>query len=306
MTSPTALVIDCDPGIDDALALMLAAAAPQLDLRAVTCVAGNRPVPVTAANARKILDVVDLDAVPVYAGAARPLAYPEPRCNEVHGLDGLGGARLAGRNAIAAGHAADVIVDLLASEPSGSLTLVAIGPLTNLALAEIKAPGVLRRARQVAVMGGAAFVPGNVTPAAEFNFYADALAAHVVVTSGAKPLVFGLDVTRKVAMSPQWIESVARRGSRAGEAAGAMLQAYAAHPLLHDACPIAWLIDPTLFTLQEFALGIEWREGSAEGNSRAFPPPPTGGPNAPNVLLATEVDAPRLLDMVRVHLDTLA
>ena len=179
------VIIDCDPGIDDALALMLAAASPELRLLGVTCVAGNRPVAQTALNACRVLDLAGCTSVPVHSGCARPIARVEPRAGLVHGGDGLGEVALAVTRQPEGPHATDFMADTLLSAAPGSVTLIAVGPLTNLALVEIKHPGVLQRAGDVLVMGGAAFRRGNITPHAEFNFYADPVAANVVCSSGA-------------------------------------------------------------------------------------------------------------------------
>ena len=262
---PMPLVIDCDPGIDDALALLLAAASPELELLGVTCVAGNRPVEVTSDNACRVLDLAGRGDVPVHRGCERPLAYGDARVNLVHREDGLGGVPLPRTRAPSAPHAIDFLEQALSGEP-GQVTLVAVGPLTNLALAEIRRPGLLRRARRVLLMGGAAFCPGNVTPSAEFNFYADALAAHTVMSAGASLSVFGLDVTRQVGLTPQWIRSLADLGNRCGPAASAMLQGYARPvPQLHDACPIAWLLAPALFVLEPCLVAVDARPGLTEG-----------------------------------------
>src|SRR5205085_7927837 len=185
--------MDCDPGIDDALALMLAAASPELRLLGVTCVAGNVPVTLTAPNARRLLDLAGCTSVPVCAGCARPIARADMRSDGVHGSNGLGGVVLPGEGRPEAMHATDYLADVLLREAPGSITVIAVGPLTNLALVELKHPGTLRRARELLVMGGAAFRPGNVTPHAEFNFHCDPVAAHVVLEAGASLTLFGLD-----------------------------------------------------------------------------------------------------------------
>ncbi len=266
MAARIRLIIDCDPGIDDALALWVAAASEEFELLGVTCVAGNRPVDTTSDNACRLLDAAGRGDVEVYAGCSRPLAYPQPRCNLVHGDNGLGGVVLPQCRAASSLHAADFIEHtLLAAEP-GQVTLVAIGPLTNLALAEIKRPGLLRRARALLIMGGAAFCEGNVTASAEFNFHADALAAHTVLSSGAPMHVFGLDVTRQAVMAPEWVESLALLRNHSAAAAFAMLKAdVGREPLLHDVCPIAWLLAPGLFHAQPCAVSVDWRPGLTEG-----------------------------------------
>jgi len=293
------IIIDCDPGIDDALALLLAAGSVELEILAVTTVAGNRPAPVTAANARKILDLAGKFAVPVYAGAARPFGGSDARCNLVHGEDGLGGVVLAAAGAVAPGHAAQKLVQLLQEHPAGTLELVAVGPLTNLALAEMLSPGVLRRARRLLIMGGAVQVPGNITPAAEFNFYADPQAAHIVLGARAEIVLFPLDVTGKAIMDDAWIGSFSALGSRSGRAAAAMLAAYAAQdPLLHDACPVAYLLEPGLFSGAPCEVAVDWRSGPTEGHVLAYVEERRGAAFAPNTLVITGVHNADLLALV--------
>ena len=297
-TTRHTVVIDCDPGIDDALALLLAAASPELDLLAVTCVAGTQPLAATADNACRVLDLAGRHAVPVHAGCSRPLAYAEPRCNLVHGDDGLGRVALPRARGPSDLHAADVLERTLSGADAGQVTLVAVGPLTNLALAEIKRPGLLRRARAVLVMGGAAFCDGNITPSAEFNFYADALAAQTVLAAGANVSVFGLDVTRQASMPADWIESLAALGNRCGDAARALLRAFARpNPLLHDACPIAWLLAPELFTAQRCTVAVDWRPGLTEGHlaARRLPAGAVAEGNTADVYTGVQAEALRAL-----------
>jgi len=294
------LIIDCDPGIDDALALLLACGSPEFELLGVTTVAGNRPVDITSFNACCLLDLAGREQVPVFAGAARPLAQAQPRCNLFHGADGLGGVQLATDRAPAGEHASDFIARTLLQEPAGTVTLVAMGPLTNLALAEIKHPGVLRRSKSLVIMGGAAFQPGNVTPCAEFNFHADPLAAHTVMDAGQQVHLFGLDVTSKAVMSDTWIATLAELDTRCGRAAHAMLKAYALEDaLLHDACPVAWLLEPALFTGEACAVSVDWRPGITEGQSCAWPAWRGQAPERMNAMVYTGVAGPQLLALVR-------
>jgi purine nucleosidase len=300
MSTSIPIVIDCDPGIDDALALLLALGSPELSLQAVTCVAGNRPVEQTTLNARRVLDLAGAHQVPVHAGCARPLAQPDPCCNLVHGADGLGGLDLPLQGPLEAEHAVDALLRLLHAHPPGTLRLVAIGPLTNLALAEIKRPGVLRRAAQLDIMGGAAFVPGNVQPQAEFNFYADPLAAQTVLASGARIQLYGLDVTTQAVMGEAWIESLASLPGRAAQAACVMLQAYASHDrLLHDVCPVAGIALPQLFSAAPHRARVEWRAAESEGRLIAE------ADAASPLQLVTGVDTDALLDRVRQALSRL-
>lgn len=303
MTTTHELILDCDPGIDDALALFVAAgASDRLHLRGVTCVAGNRPVATTTDNACRVLKAAGRGDVPVYAGAARPLTYPEARCNLVHGEDGLGGVVLAAAaRQPESEHAVNFIVQTLLRAPEHTITIVAIGPLTNLALAEVMSPGVLRRSRGLSVMGGAVSCPGNITPQAEFNFYADPLAAHIVLGSGSKLDLFGLDVTSKAVMPPAWIESLARVDSACSQNAYQMLLAYAAmDPLLHDACPIAHLIKPELFSGSYWKLQVDCGDGPNAGQVTGSHQPME--PTTANAYVLDAVDCDGLMSLVKARL----
>jgi purine nucleosidase len=300
------LIIDTDPGIDDALALFLAAGSPELQLLGVTTVAGNRPVEITSVNACRLLDAAGCGTVPVFAGCARPIASADARTNLVHGADGLGGILLDSVRRPVDEHATAFLARTLRERPTDSVALVAVGPLTNLAMVEILHPGLLQRARQINIMGGAAFCAGNITPSAEFNFYADPIAAHIVLSSGARIHLFGLDVTSRAVMSNAWIRSLGELPTRCGQAAHAMLQAYAAmDPLLHDACPVAHLIDSSLFSGAPSAIEVDWRPGRTEGQSIAWAAERTDAPRTPNVVLHTEVRNDALLDLVRARIAAL-
>jgi purine nucleosidase len=313
---PLPLIIDCDPGIDDALALMLAASAPErLHLLGVCCVSGNRPVDITTDNASRVLSLAGRPEVPVFRGATGPLGGGRPVWNVVHGEDGLGGVALPPGAAPQPEHAVDYLCNTLSSCPSGTLTLAAIGPLTNLAKVELRAPGLLARLRSLVIMGGAVQCPGNVTPAAEFNFFADPAAAQVVLNAGAKIALFGLDATSKAVMPPGWIAALDATGGRSAGIARAMLRAYSKHdPLLHDACPIAHLLAPTLFSGSAWRLQVNTEHGEQAGHvqaSRAAPAPAAARlcgpvrPPAPIADVTFEVDVQGLLLLVQAGLERL-
>lgn len=300
------IIIDCDPGIDDALALLLAAGSGTLELLAVTTVAGNRPAATTARNARKIMDLAGRQQVPVYAGAARPLGYPDARCNLVHGEDGLGGVDVGPGAPIQEGHAANRLVEILLAHPPQTIELVATGPLTNLALAESLSPGILQRARRLLVMGGALRFPGNITPAAEFNFYADPVAAEMVLAAGANAVLFPLDVTSSAIMTPAWIASFHEMEGACGKAAAGMLEAYAElDPLLHDACPVAYLIDETLFTGEPCHIEVDWRAGPTAGHALAWFGEQIDAAHPVNLLAMTAVRNDALLALVHGAIERL-
>ena len=198
----TPLIMDVDTGVDDALALLLALASPEVELVGVSTVAGNVPLHRTTDNTLRLLQWAGRDDVPVYAGSERPLVRDAVAADDVHGATGLGAAHLPEARTSPAGDGVEFLLSTLQTRP-GEVTLVATGPLTNLARAEARVPGVLRQARQVVLMGGAVRVPGNITPTAEFNFYADPHAARQVLASGAELILVGLDVTDQV-----WLKQV--------------------------------------------------------------------------------------------------
>jgi purine nucleosidase len=269
----------------------------------VSCVAGNVPLSLTAPNARRILDLAGRGTVRVYAGCERPIARAGMRSDGVHGSNGLGGVLLPGEGRPETMHATDWLAETLLHEPAGSITLIATGPLTNLALVEIEHPGTLRRVRDLLVMGGAAFRPGNVTPHAEFNFHCDPVAAHVVLEAGAPLTLFGLDVTEQAVMSPRWIASLRALGTQCAQAASAMLTGNAKRELLlHDACPVAYAIDPSLFEGDERALAVDWRDASTEGRLHAVRATPAASAVG---RLVMRMDNERMMALVRERLGRL-
>ncbi len=303
------IILDCDPGVDDALAILLALAAPELELVAITCVAGNVALEKTAANARRVLELAGRAEVPVHAGCARPLmARAGPDAVWVHGGDGLGGAGLPPPSAPPApGHAVDVIVESLLAAPAGAITLAAIGPLTNIALAIVKAPEIVPRIARIVLMGGAAFVPGNVTPAAEFNIHVDPHAAHIVFDAGAPLVMLGLDVTRR-AVADQ-VRQAALRALRAplGPAVADMLEGYGdGDPALHDPCAVAYLLAPELFTGVEARVEVECAAPLALGQTVARASARHLAGVAPNATVITDIDAAGFFDLLTERLGRLA
>ena len=200
MSSPKPVLIDTDPGLDDALALVLALRAAALDVKAITVVSGNVPLPICTANVLRILETLDSESPPdVFEGCAEPLSSRVARAEHVHGTDGLGGVSQSYpvvRLRTADGHAADAIVELARRERS-ALTLIALGPLTNVALAIQRDARAMAGIREIVVMGGSFDGRGNATPKAEFNFYSDPSAARTVIRSGLPVTLVGLNVTEQ-------------------------------------------------------------------------------------------------------------
>lgn len=248
---PRKIIIDTDPGQDDAVGILLALASPEVEVLALTTVAGNVPLDLTSRNARIVCEIAGRPDIPVHAGCDAPLSRPLVTAEHVHGKSGLDGIALfQPASALAPGHAVDAIIDILRREPEGSVTLVAMGPLTNLATAFRRAPDIVPRLREIVLMGGAYFEVGNITPAAEFNIYVDPEAAQIVFAAGAPLTVLPLDVTHKALTSRDWIEQMRASGPVGRAVAGWTdfferydREKYGAEGApLHDPCTIAWLI----------------------------------------------------------------
>lgn len=260
------IIIDTDPGQDDAVAILLALASPELEVLGITCVAGNVPLDLTANNARKICELAGRPDIPVLAGCDRPMKRDLVTAEYVHGKTGLDGIDLpAPTMALHPQHGVDFLVDTLRAEAPGAVTLVPIGPLTNIATAMQKAPDIVERIGKIVLMGGAYFEVGNVTPAAEFNIYVDPHAADIVFRSGVDLVVMPLDVTHKALTTRPRIEAFRAQG-HIGEVVASWTDFFERFDMekygsegapLHDPCTIAWLIDPTLFSGRHINVEIE-------------------------------------------------
>ena len=265
--APRPIIIDSDPGTDDAIAIWLALASPELELLGVTTVAGNVPLALTAKNARKVCELAGRAEVKVFAGCSRPLLRSLVTAESFHGHDGLGHAPLPEPTLpLQPAHAVDWLVDTLMAAGEAGVTLCPIGPLTNLALAIVKEPRILPKIREIVLMGGGFFAGGNTTPAAEFNIHVDPHAAQVVFTSGVPLTMMPLDVTHKALMTPARIAAVRALATPVAEAAAAMMAAYGAHDAekyareggpLHDPCVIAYLLEPGIFGGRDCHVQIE-------------------------------------------------
>jgi purine nucleosidase len=264
---PRAIIIDCDPGQDDALAILLALGSPDdLEVLAITAVAGNVPLPLTERNARKVVELAGRPDVPVHAGCERPLVRPLVIADYVHGKTGLDGYDLPEpATPLAEGHAADAIVEILRARPPGTVTLCAVGPLTNLAMAMVKAPDIVPRVAEIVLMGGAIGL-GNATPAAEFNVFVDPHAADVVFRSGVPIVMLGLDVTHQALVTAERLDAIRRVGTPVGQAVCGLLEFYSRYDQMmrgrvgapvHDPCAIAWLLRPELFSGRTCHVAIE-------------------------------------------------
>ena len=267
MSEPRKIIIDTDPGQDDAAAIMLALGSPELEILGITTVAGNVPLERTATNARIILEFCSRPEVRVFAGADRPIARPLVTAEHVHGKTGLDGPELhEPQMPLQAQHAVDFIVETLKREPAGTVTLCTLGPLTNIALALEKAPEIAGRVRELVMMGGGFFEGGNITPAAEFNVYVDPEAAAAVFKAGIPIVMMPLDVTHKVLTLKSRVEKLRAIGSRPAKALVEMLDFFERFDVekygsdggpLHDPTVIAYLLKPELFSGRNCNVEVE-------------------------------------------------
>ncbi|WP_022707417.1 nucleoside hydrolase [Paracoccus zeaxanthinifaciens] len=271
---PQKIIIDTDPGQDDAVAILTALASPELQVLGITAVAGNVPLALTQVNARKVVELSGVD-VPVYAGCDRPLARPLVTAEHVHGKTGLDGTDLPEPSVpLQDGHAVDFIIRSLRDHDAGTVTLVPVGPLTNIAEAFRRAPDIVARVQQIVLMGGAYFEVGNITPAAEFNIFVDPEAAAEVFASGVPLVVLPLDVTHKALTSADWIATLRAMPNRTGPAVAGWTDFFerfdtekygSSGAPLHDPCTIAWLLQPDLFQGRRINVEIETEGGLTTG-----------------------------------------
>lgn len=267
MAQARKIIIDTDPGQDDAVAILLALASPELEVLGITAVAGNVPLALTEKNARKVCELAGRPDVRVFAGAKRPLVRDLVTAEHVHGKTGLDGPELPEpRMALDGRHAVDFLVETLMAHAPGEITLCTLGPLTNIALALLREPEIAPRVREIVMMGGGFFEGGNVTPAAEFNIYVDPHAADVVFRSGIPIVVMPLDVTHKALTTAVRVAAIRKLGTPVAVATAQMLEFFERFDEqkygsdggpLHDPCVIAYLIEPGLFGGRRCNVSVE-------------------------------------------------
>ncbi|MBY5932772.1 nucleoside hydrolase [Tateyamaria omphalii] len=262
------IIIDTDPGQDDAVAILLALASPEdVEVLGITAVAGNVPLDLTAKNARIVCELAGKVDVPVFAGCDRPLGRDLVTAEHVHGKTGLDGPDLPDPTMpLQDQNGVDFIIDTLRDNDPGTVTLCPLGPLTNIATAFQKAPDIVERVQEIVLMGGAYFEVGNITPAAEFNIYVDPQAADIVFKSGAPIVVMPLDVTHKALVTKPRNDAFRALGTAAGVAVAQMTDFFerfdkekygSAGAPLHDPCVTAYLIRPDLFSGRHINVEIE-------------------------------------------------
>jgi purine nucleosidase len=272
------LIIDCDPGVDDAVMLMMALASPALDVRAITTVAGNVPLHLTSRNARMMCQIMDRTDVPVFAGCPRPILRAPVTAEDFHGESGIAGLDpFEPDTPLARPHAVMQLIDMLQAAAPGEYTVVVTGPLTNIAAALVMAPDIARGIAQLVIMGGADTAGGNITPHAEFNLFADPHAGAVVFDSGVPAAVLNLDVTHTVRAEPERVAAIrALPGERPAimakllDAANTLEARWKGGQMtpMHDPSTIAYMLAPDLFAGHAARVSVVTEPGDRFGKTQ--------------------------------------
>jgi len=320
---PLRIIIDTDPGIDDAMAIFLALRSPELKVEAITPVCGNVPLEFTLPNALRLVEIAGRTDVPVAAGASQPLLRRLATASHVHGANGLAGVDFPEPKIKPVRETAPEIIRRIVRENPGEITLVAVGPLTNVALALRADPELAGMIPAITIMGGS-LSGGNITPAAEFNLYVDPEAARIVFDANIPLTMVGLDVTHKCLLSEQQIKQLEAANNPVSQAAGKIMRATYERMskggevtviALHDALAVASLIDPGVITRKNYYVEVEtegeWTAGetlgwdgsrpirrSAPMETSAPEPPPAEIPYKPNAQVAVGVDPDRLFNLL--------
>lgn len=264
------IILDCDPGHDDAVAIMLAAINPKIELLGITVVAGNQKLEKTVNNTLKVCNHLNLD-VPVYSGMSRPMIREQLIADDIHGETGLDGPKFEELKIKAEDkHAVNFIIDTLMNSDE-KVTLVPTGPLTNIGMAIRFEPRIIEKINRIVLMGGS-YQLGNMTPAAEFNILADPDAAHIVFSSGVKIVMMGLDLTRQASATKEVVEKIKSLNNKASKLFVDLMEFFAASqknvygwsaPPVHDPTTIAYIIDPECIEVKPMFCEIElWSERS--------------------------------------------
>ena len=300
------IIIDTDPGQDDAVAILVALAARELEVVGITTVAGNVPQPLVTTNSLKLCELVGRTDIVVYAGADGPLERDLYTAEYVHGPTGIDGVDLPQPVTNASSKpAVDFIIEACLSAGDGGMTLCPVGPLTNIASAIAREPTIIPKIREIVLMGGGFFAGGNTTPVAEFNIYVDPHAAAIVFNSGAPITMFPLDVTHKALVLPDDLDRIRKIGTPISQAVAGMLDFYERHDVdkygmpggpLHDPCVIAYLIDASLFSGKRCRVDIETDSELTIGQTVVDWWGVTG--SAPNAMVMDDVNRSGFIDLV--------
>lgn len=263
---PKKIILDCDPGHDDAIAMLLAHGSPEIDLLAVTTVVGNQTLEKVTRNALSVAKIAGITGIPFAAGCARPLVRDIETAPDIHGESGLDGPVLPAPDLeLDPRHAVDLIIDLVMSHGPGTITLVPTAGLTNIALAARKEPRIVERVKEVVLMGGGYHV-GNWSAVAEFNIKIDPEAAHIVFNESWPVVMVGLDLTHQALATDEVVEQIKAVGTKPSQFVLELLEFFGEtyrdaqgfdHPPVHDPCAVAYVIDPTIVTTQKVPVDIE-------------------------------------------------
>jgi purine nucleosidase len=327
---PDRIILDTDPGVDDAIAIFLALRSPELHVEALTPVCGNVPLSLTLPNALRLVEIAGRTDIPVAAGAATPLVRRLVTAKYAHGNNGLGGVDFPEPKLKPVSETATELIRRIVRANPGEISIVAIGPLTNVATVLKSDPTIAPLIKSIIIMGGS-FSGGNITPAAEFNFYVDPEAARIVFDSGVPLTMVGLDVTRKVIIRDEQVRALEAAQNPVSQAAGKILRANldrltktgnANGFAMHDPLTVAQLIDPSVVTLKDFFVEIETTGeltagqslGYAHGPVRRSAPLETGLPPGdspepefkPNAKVAIEVDPDKFFRLLLARLTSAA
>lgn len=303
------IILDCDPGHDDAVAIMLAAKHPKIDLLAITTVAGNQTLEKTTRNALNVCSYLGITHVPIAAGMAKPLVRDQVIAENIHGKTGLDGPVFdEPMLKVDKRHAVDLIIELLLNS-EGDIHIVPTGPLTNVAMAMLREPKIVPKIKKIVLMGGS-YQLGNVTPCAEFNIFADPEAAHIVFNSGRPIVMVGLDVTRKALVTRDVMEKIRVINNKASKLFIELMKFFGKTqkevfgwegPPLHDPVTIAYLIDPTILKTRFMYTEIELRSSLCYGRTVCDYFGVMG--KEPNVEVAIDIDTEKLWEIIRDTLE---
>ncbi len=309
--APRPIILDCDPGQDDAVALFLAMSSPEdLEILGITTVAGNVPLQLTQRNARMICDIAGRQDIPVFAGCEKPLLRPAITAEFIHGNTGIDGIDVFEPDTpLQDDHAVDFIVASLLAADKGTVTLTPTGPLTNIAKAIKREPLILQHVREIVVMGGAMREGGNRSPSAEFNILVDPHAAEIVFNCGSPITVMGLDVTHQVLSTRERVARIRDLDNPVAAATAGMLGFFHRYDTkkygsegapLHDPCTVAWLLKPELFQTKRCNISVETESELTMGHTAVDFWHVTDRPH--NVSWAYEVDADGFFDLLTERL----
>jgi inosine-uridine nucleoside N-ribohydrolase len=296
---PRLTVIDTDPGIDDAIGILLALASPEFDIRGIITVAGNIGIETTTRNAGRLLAFAGREDIPVVKGAAEPISRAGPQPLNLHGEDGIGGVPLPNPAGVPEGqHAVEWLAEILLKHPAGTIDVLALGPLTNLARLALERPEVASRIGRIIAMGGVVHEHGNVGPRSEFNLWADPEAAAVVMGSGVSLILIPLDVTRRVRATRDLASTLIRSGKPIAQMVAQLIEAYFMSPTahesrpLHDPCVMLYALSPELFHCEGLRLRVSLSRDEQAGELAIV----QGG--GASVQVALRVEAPAALELL--------